>query len=308
MQITKRSSTLIIATLLASLTLSGCSAKALDTSQTESSAKKSNTLVVASQDYYSNEIIAETYAQALEAEGYTVQRDMRIGQREVYLPEITSGKIDLFPEYSGPLLQYWNKNTTVTTSEDVYHQLKSSAPAHLAILKQSPATDQDAYVVTKSFADKWSLTSIEDLARVTAAGEKITMGANSEAENRPNGPRGLKKTYGVQADFAPIEDSGGPLTVKALKDGQVQMAIMYTGNPSIAKNNLVVLKDTKGLFLSSHIVPVASHRLDAHAVETVNKISDSLTSEALLELNRRSVDEQLSAHDIAADWLKTLKK
>ena len=68
-----------------------------------------DTITIGSQDYYSNEIIAEIYAQALEKRGHKVKRELRIGQREAYLPEIESGSIDLFPEYTGPLLQYWKK-------------------------------------------------------------------------------------------------------------------------------------------------------------------------------------------------------
>ena len=74
---------------------------------------RGDTIVIGSQDYYSNEIIAEAYAQALEAGGIKVQRDFRIGQREGYLPEIESGKIDLFPEYTGPLLQVWKSSSRV---------------------------------------------------------------------------------------------------------------------------------------------------------------------------------------------------
>src|SRR5699024_1300045 len=78
----------------------------------------------------------------------------------------------------------------------------------------------DSYVVTQEFADEWDLETVEDLDKVT---EPLTLGANSEAESRPNGPEGLAETYGIEVGFSPIEDSGGPLTVKALQDGDVQM-------------------------------------------------------------------------------------
>ena len=258
------------------------------------------TIVVGSQDYYSNEIIAEIYAQALEKAGYPVDRQFRIGQREIYLPEIEAGGIDLFPEYTGPLLQYWEPDTTARLGDDVYTELKKVTPSGLHVLDQAPATDQDSYVVTKDFADKWGLTTIDDLAKVTVP---LTMGANSEAQNRPNGPQGLLNTYGVTAGFTPIEDGGGPLTVKALKDDEIQIAIIYTADPSIAANDLVSLEDTKGLFLSSHVVPLASDRIDDQAASVINAVSAAMTPQDLIELNSRSVTDQLPASTIARDWL-----
>ncbi len=257
-------------------------------------------IVIGSQDYYSNEIIAETYAQALEAAGYAVDRQFRIGQREVYLPELTSGKLDLFPEYSGPVLQVWKPATTARLAPDVYAELKAAVPSGLTVLDQSPATDQDSYVVTRAFATQWGLTSIEDLAKVTSP---LVMGANSEAQSRPNGPKGLEQTYGIKAGFTPIEDGGGPLTVKALKDGKIQLAIIYTADPTIAKNDLVSLKDTKGLFLASNVVPLASRNVDAKAAAVINKVSAAMAPADLIGMNARSVDEKLAAKVIAKDWL-----
>ena len=252
-------------------------------------------------DYYSNEIIAETYAQALENAGYDVAREFRIGQREAYLPEIESGEIDLFPEYSGPVLQYWGPDTEARLPDGVFAALEEAAPEGLNVLEQSPATDQDSYVITQEFAEEWGIENVEDLSKVT---EPMTLGANSEAEDRPNGPKGLEETYGVEVGFAPIEDSGGPLTVKALRDGDVQLAIIYTADPSIESNNLVSLEDTKGLFLSSNVVPLASDKIDEQATEIINEISAAMSPEDLVSLNNRSVTEQLPAADIAQDWLE----
>ncbi|MGO1843674.1 MAG: ABC transporter substrate-binding protein, partial [Corynebacterium casei] len=259
------------------------------------------TIVIGSQDYYSNEIIAEIYAQALENAGYDVDRQFRIGQREAYLPEIESGEIDLFPEYSGPVLQYWEPDTEARLPDDVFAALEEAAPEGLNVLEQSPATDQDSYVITQEFAEEWGIENVEDLSKVT---EPMTLGANSEAEDRPNGPKGLEETYGVEVGFAPIEDGGGPLTVKALRDGDVQLAIIYTADPSIESNNLVSLEDTKGLFLSSNVVPLASDKVDEQATEIINEISAAMSPEDLVSLNNRSVTEQLPAADIAQDWLE----
>jgi osmoprotectant transport system substrate-binding protein len=288
----------VAAVAAASLVLVGCApSDPLSTGDSGSS----ETIVIGSQDYYSNEIIAEIYAQALESAGYTVDRQFRIGQREVYVPEIESGAIDLFPEYTGPLLQFWQPDTAARLADEVYDSLADATPEGLRVLDQSPATDQDAYTVTEAFAAQWNLVNIEDLAAVT---EPLTLGGNSEGETRPNGPQGLLNTYGIEVGFTPIEDGGGPLTVKALQDGDIQLAIIYTADPSIEKNKLVSLVDTKGLFLASHVVPIASDDVDEDAASIVNQISTAMTAAELVSLNARSVDEQLPASQIAADWLE----
>ena len=284
-------------TLALSVALAGCAS----TSSLEGGDAAPETIVIGSQDYYSNEIIAEIYAQALEEAGYPVQRDFRIGQREVYVEEIESGAVDLFPEYTGPLLQFWEPDTPARLEDDVYEALVAAAPDGVTILDQSSATDQDAYVVTRAFADEYDLSTIDDLSHVSVP---LTLGGNSEGEDRPNGPKGLAETYGVEVAFTPIEDGGGPLTVKALQDDSIQLAIIYTADPSIAANDLVALEDTRGLFLASHVVPVASDKLDAEAVRIVNAISAALTPEGLVALNAQSVADQSPASTIATAWLK----
>ncbi len=289
-----------IITVLTGGLLVGCgSSDSLDESDS-ASGTGSETIVVGSQDYYSNEIIAELYAQALEAADYQVERDFRIGQREVYMGEVESGAVDLFPEYSGPLLQYWEPDTAARLTDEVHNELVDAAPDGLTILDDAPATDQDAYVVTRALAEEYNLSSIPDLANIPGP---LILGANSEAETRPNGPTGLLENYGIEAGFTPIEDGGGPLTIKALNDDDVQFAIIYTADPSIRENDLVVLEDPDGMFLASHVVPVASDALDEQAQEIINEISAALTSEELLLLNSQSVTDQSPAATIASQWL-----
>ncbi|GAA2180085.1 ABC transporter substrate-binding protein [Brooklawnia cerclae] len=287
--------------LAGTLALTGCTGSdPLNDPGASSSAAASGTIVIGSQDYYSNEIVAEIYAQALEGAGYSVDRQFRIGQREVYLPEIEAGDIDLFPEYTGNLLQYWEPDTTARLADDVYTELQAATPDGLRVLDQSPAADQDSYTVTREFADEWGLTTIDDLARVTVP---LTLGANSEAETRPYGPEGLLATYGIEIGFTPIEDAGGPLTVKALKEGDIQVANIYSADPTIAANDLVSLQDTKGLFLASHVVPLASDNVDDAAAAIIDEVNAAMSPDDLIALNARSVDEGLPASTIAADWL-----
>ena len=291
----KRSLMTLAAAAASTLVLAACgSAQSFDGGSSPSS-----TIVVGSQDYYSNEIIAEVYAQALENAGYTVDRQMRIGQREVYMPEIEAGSIDVFPEYTGNLLQYLDSNATARSADEVYTALTGALPQGLRALDQAPATDQDSYVVTAEFAQEHSLASIGDLA---GAGP-VTLGGNSELETRPYGPAGLSQTYGVTVAFTPIEDSGGPLTIKALRDGDIQLANIYSSDPALADGTVTVLQDPKGLFLASHVVPLASARVDDRAASIINRVSGALEPSDLVEMNRASTREQKSASTIAREWL-----
>jgi osmoprotectant transport system substrate-binding protein len=284
--------------------LAGCaSGDPLGSGSTASSESKA--LVVGSQDYYSNEIIAEIYAQALESNGFTVDRQFRIGQREVYLPDIEGGKIDVFPEYTGSLLQALDKTAKGGTADATYSELKAALPKNLSVLDKADATDQNSWTVTQAFAKKYNLTDIASLKNVT---EPITVGGNSELETRPYGPTALKDKYGVTiAGFTPVEDSGGPLTVKALVDNQIQLANIYTADPNIKSNNLVALADPDGLFFPDNVVPVVSKKVDDKAAGVINKVQAALSAKDLVDLNAKSVNEQQSADVIAKAWLKQAK-
>ena len=290
--------TLTLAAALATCTLALAACGTVESLEGRSSTDAS-TIIVGSQDYYSNEIIAEAYAQALEGAGFTVERQLRIGQREVYMPELEAGAIDVFPEYTGNLLQYLDQNASAHTSEEVYAALQTALPMGLRALDQAPAADQDSYVVTAKFAAEHSLTSIGDLAGVGA----LTLGGNSELQTRPYGPMGLSQTYGVTVGFTPIEDSGGPLTVKALKDGDIQLANIYSSDPALADGMLRVLEDPKGLFLASHVVPLASSRVNDDAAAVINRVSAAMDASDLVEMNRASTADQKSASQIAHEWL-----
>lgn len=146
---------------VAALALSACGSSSSIAGPTATSAGGS--IVIGSQAYYSNEIIAEIYAQALEGAGKTVTRQFNIGQRDAYIPQLKSGAITLFPEYSGNLLQYFDANTTARSADDVYAALQTALPSNLTVLNQSTATDQDSYTVTKAFADKYGLGDLREV-------------------------------------------------------------------------------------------------------------------------------------------------
>lgn len=266
---------------------------------TSASSAAAEPIIIGSQDYYSNEIIAEAYAQALENAGYAVERQFRIGQREVYMPEIQAGSLDVFPEYTGNLLQYLDPSATATGAEEVIAALADAMPEGLRILDAAPASDQDSYVVTTAFASEHSLSSIGDLAGI----DGLVLGGNSELETRPYGPEGLKSLYGVDVAFTPIEDSGGALTLKALRDGSVQLVDIYSADPSLAAEDLTVLEDPKGMFLSSRVIPLVSQGIDEDAAAFINRVSAAMDPADLIEMNRQSTEDAASAASIATSWL-----
>ncbi len=280
-----------------SLTLAGCGSSGGTGSDGGSDEGASDTIVVGSQAYYSNEIIAEIYAQALEGAGLTVERNFQIGQRDAYLPALESGEVQVFPEYTGNLLQYYVPDTTVTTSDDVYAALADALPEGLTVLDQSAATDQDSYNVTEEFAEANDLESIADLANVT---DPLILGGNAELEERPYGPAGLQSVYGVTVSF----QATGDTTVDSLTQGVVNIANVYSADPRIESAGLVTLSDPEGLFLASNVVPLVSSDLSDEAVDVLNEVSAKLTAEGLVALNVESVDDERSSADIASGWLE----
>ena len=281
-------------------------------------------IIIGSQQYYSNEIIAELYAQMMEKTGLTVTRQYQIGQREVYLPELEAGKIHVIPEYGGNLLEYYSKTSasggpTATTATvtatatpsraagdtaSIQDALLRTLPHSLTVLNPAEATDQDSLTVTKATAQAHSLTSIGDLASL---GRSVTIAANSEFTTRPYGPKGLKAVYGVDASVTPVEDSGGPLTVKALTDGTVDVADIYSSDPAIGAKDLVILSDPQMLILPQNVTPLVSASLPAIAATAINRVSALLTPDELRSLNQRSTGEKLSSKTIATDWLTSKK-
>jgi osmoprotectant transport system substrate-binding protein len=281
----------------AALALSGCAQgdPLAPAEPSESGGAASETIVIGSQAYYSNEIIAEIYAQALENAGMEVKRQFNIGQREAYLPALESGEVDLFPEYTGNLLQYYDSETDATQADEVYSQLADALPDGLTVLDMSTATDQDSYNVTADFAKKNSLTSIADLAGV----DGLILGGAPELEERPYGPPGLESIYGVKVDFSATGDT----TVESLLAGEINIANVYSADPRIGANELVTLEDPEGLFLASNVVPLVNEDIADSVADVINAVSAALTPEGLVELNRRSTEDKEAPDVIATDWL-----
>ncbi|HLR58778.1 MAG TPA: ABC transporter substrate-binding protein [Beutenbergiaceae bacterium] len=285
----------------AALMLAACSASDPLDPETEDAGgeetQEAGSVTVGSQDYYSNEIIAEIYAQALEHAGFDVERQFSIGQRDAYMPSIEAGDISIFPEYTGNLLQFYDPDTEARTEEDVYEELQQALPDNLAVLDQAEASDQDSVTVTKEFADEHDLSSIGDLAELD---EELTLGGPPELAERPYGPEGLESVYGVEVEF----NATGETTVEELEAGTVDLANVFTADPRIQTLQLVPLADPEGLFLASHVVPLVTAEMADDLAPVINPVSEALSADALVGMNVQSQSDQKSPEDIAGLWLE----
>ncbi|MGV0782313.1 ABC transporter substrate-binding protein [Mycolicibacterium peregrinum] len=243
-------------------------------------------ITVGSADFPESKIIAEIYAQALEANDFQIRRQFGIGSRETYVPAVQDHSIDLIPEYTGNLLQYFDAQATATTPDQVLIALFKALPGDLSILYPSPAEDKDTLAVTAETAQRWNLKTVADLA---AHSPEVKVGAPSEFQTRQTGLVGLKSRYGLDiapVNFVAISDGGGPATVQALNSGAVTAANIFSTSPAIEQYHLVPLGDPENVFLAANVVPlVASQKMSNELKTVLDAVSAKLTTEALIELN-----------------------
>jgi osmoprotectant transport system substrate-binding protein len=264
-------------------------------------------IVIGSFAFPESEILGEIYAQALTAKGIKVEKKFDIGARQKTIPALQDGSINVIPEYNGNLLAYYNPDYKERTTADVDKALVDAvAKDKLKVLKSAPAEDKDAYVVTRKTATDNSLTSIGDLGKITP----FKLGSNPQFGELGYGIPGLKSVYGVgtksgDVTFVPIEDFGGPDTVKALVDNSVQVADIYTTSPALTANDLVVLQDPKNMISSQNIIPLVAESVYTDQVgTTLDAVSTALTTEDLIKLRDRvEGKEKASAETAAKDWL-----
>lgn len=310
-----RTAGLLAAGLAAALTVSACgggSSNPLDTSTSAAasgaasgsasgSAGAGGPIVVGSANFPESALLANIYAAALTKAGLEASTNLNIGSREVYIKAIEDGSIDLVPEYTGVLLQYFDPAATAVSADDVYAALVKATPEGLVVLEKSAAEDKDAVVVTKATADANNLKSIADLAPVAST---FVLGGPSEWETRPTGLPGLKDKYGLTFKEFKALDAGGPLTLNALLSDQVQAGNLFTTDPAIPANDLVVLEDPENLFAAQNVLPlIRSDAENAQVTEALNAVSAKLDTATLTELlTKVTVDKQDSAQ-VAQEWV-----
>jgi osmoprotectant transport system substrate-binding protein len=302
----KRTVAGLVTVVVAALGLTACGSGGNPLSGDNSGSQSpSDTITVGSANFPESQLLAEIYAAALTKNGVKVSKKLNIGSRETYIPALKDGSIDLIPEYSGVLLQYFDKSATATSSDDVYTALRKALPSGLSVLDKSAAEDKDAIVVTKATADKYNAKSIADLA--PHCGD-LVLGGPPEFQKRPDGVPGLRKTYNCTfKDFKSL-DADGPLTVAALSQNTVQAADMFTTDSTIEKNGWVVLEDPKFNFSAQNVLPLINTSKASDTVKKVlNQVSAKLDTKTLTDLNTKlGAPDKPDAAKVAADWLASV--
>jgi osmoprotectant transport system substrate-binding protein len=263
------------------------------------------TIVIGAQDFGESAILAQVYGQAMSNAGYTVEYQALGGFRDVVFTSFESGDINFTPEYAASALEFLNDFAGEATPDIdetaglLATQLESRG---LTALAASPAIDSNSFVVTQETADSLGLENVSDLT------EDLRLGGPQDCPENAFCIPGLQEVYGVDlsANFVPL-DGGGPLTKAALSEGEIDVAIIFSTDGSIAANGWVVLNDDMGLINADNIIPVVSNEVaEAYGqdmVDLVNSVSAAMTTAELTELNRRFDIDKEDADAIAADWL-----
>jgi osmoprotectant transport system substrate-binding protein len=243
-------------------------------------------ITVASFNFPESEALAELYAQALEGRGFRVEREMNLGPRELVEPALQRGLIELVPEYAGSALGFFG--VTASSEAATAHQQLVTAlvPRGLAALIAAPAQDRNTFVVSTATADRLRVSSLSDLVPYAA---DMSFGGPAECSDRDLCLKGLEDVYGLRfKDFVTL-DAGGPLTVQALNDGTVAIALLFTSDPAIHAGGLVELGDDRGLQPAENVTPVVSQvtlaRFGPTLADTLNAVSALLRTADLREMN-----------------------
>ncbi|MZD06009.1 ABC transporter substrate-binding protein [Streptomyces sp. SID5785] len=259
-----------------------------------------NGVTIGTANFTENQVLGYLYAAVLEAAGVKTTVRPNLGTREILIPALKGGDIDLLPEYQGALLHYLDPKATATEEGAMQNALAMALPAGLQILPYGTAEDSDAFVVTRETAGKYGLKSLADLAKQNG---KLVIGAAPEVKKRQVGAVGLKDVYGVEFKEFKSLDSSGPLVKGALKKGDVDVANLFTTDTDIAANHWVVLTDPKNLVPGQHVVPlIADRTADSTVRKALARLGNVLTTADLTELNRLVDKDKKDPEDVAADY------
>jgi osmoprotectant transport system substrate-binding protein len=289
--------------------VAGCSSSSDDKSDNPLSEGKAsgNTVVVGSNNFAESILLADIYGEALKAKGINVTYKPNIGSRETTYGLLKNGSITVLPEYNGALLAYLDKDATPKTVEETTAAIGAKLDPKLTLLDPAPAQDKDSVTVNAATAAKYKLTgasSIEDLKDIA---KDLAIGASPEFQTRQQGLVGLKDVYGLEFKSFKALDAGGPLTAAALTKNTVQVADIFTTDPTIAKEKFVVLQDPKNLFGFENVQPlVYKSGLEQKGVDALNAVSAKLDTAALLDLDTQVQSQSKDPLDVAKAWLKSV--
>jgi osmoprotectant transport system substrate-binding protein len=259
-------------------------------------------VTIGTANFTENQVLGYLYAAVLETAGVKVKVRPNLGTREILIPALKGGDIDLLPEYQGALLHYLDPKATATEEGAMQNALAVALPAGLQVLPYGMAEDSDAFVVTQETAKKYGLTSLADLKKQNG---KLVIGAAPEVKKRQVGVIGLKDVYGVEFKEFKSLDSSGPLVKGALKKGDVDVANLFTTDTDIVANDWVVLTDPKNLIPGQHIVPlIADRKADSTVRKALARLGNVLTTAQLTELNRQVDKDKKDPEDVADAYAK----
>jgi len=267
--------------------------------------REGSSITLGAFDFGESKILAEIYAQQLEAHGFPVDRSKIDpgSPREILKPALESGEVGLVPEYVGTLVTFLGGEPTSEGTANRDQAAELFAPSGVTVLPAAErAEDVNAFVITKELSEELGITKVSDLA--AHAGD-LKFGGPPECPEREFCLIGLKDLYGVEfGEFVPLDF--GP-RVTALEEGGIDVALLFSTDAVIATNGWVVLEDDRGLQPAENIAPVIRTALvDEYGdelVDAINAVTAKLTSASLAEMNADYQVEQKSAADIAHAWL-----
>jgi len=271
-----------------------------------SSANKGKTVTIGSKNFTEEFILGEIYAQALQAAGYTVKKQLNLGSEQIALKAVKSGQVDAYPEYTGTALtSFFDKKATDVPHDEqkAYQEAKAGfAKSNLTALPPTPFTDSNGVGMLKSKAQKLGITKISDL---TSKGSSLTLYGTPECRQRPDCLLGLQDVYKIKfKKFVPVDPG---LRHKVLDSGQADTSIVFTTDGQLAQGKELLLKDDKHMFPPYNVTLVfrneALKKLGPEAQKTIALVQKGLTTEAMQELNSRVDIDKQTPQQVAKDYL-----
>ncbi len=248
-------------------------------------------------------ILGALYQQALAAKGYKVTLKSNIGTTELTYKALSSGQIDIYPEYVGTFLSTIAGDTKPPTSaEETYALAKAYAQKHgFTLLRQTPFFNSDALAATKTFAAKNHLSTTADLKQL---GHSLKLGGAPEFSTRYAGLLGLKQAYGIDPTFVPLAIG---ITYTAIDSGQVDVFDAFTTDPQLLSGKYTLLSDPKRVFGFQNVAPIVKTSVLAAEgpafAHTIDKVSSLLTLPAIRKMNAEVALDKQPAAAIARKFL-----
>jgi osmoprotectant transport system substrate-binding protein len=293
--------TLAFGAVALALIVSACTPGGSESSAGASQAASRPTITVGSAGFWEAAVVAEMYAQVLEANGFTVERRLEIGERPAVHAALDSGDVNLIPDYLGGLSGQGLGITELSSDpQEAWDNMQDAlADKGWVSFAFSPGTDADGFAVRQETADEHGLATMSDLAEVA---DQLVWGLAEGCPDNPVCGPGLNEVYGIDISQLEVETLPPCSTdmATALNDDAIDVAQVCTTQPEIASLNLVLLEDDQALQPAQNIVPIATQELvDASPDdlgEILDPVSEALTTEALTELG---VAININVEDIA---------